>query len=195
MFRKKDVVVITLTTAAAALLVGTQGARTGPNGQANKLEGAWISKVENSPVQASILMTPSDPSGHTATMAGVIQVQIPGQVLFPSQFGSVEESGDFVGEMVMTGPNTANYTIVGYGRKKLNPPTPFMQQVVLIWMDSGQTTFTGPGKSQSTHNVAYYFPTADVDGDGLPDPGQVPVACLSATSLDTRVGVRPPCTP
>jgi hypothetical protein len=124
----------------------------------------------------------------------VIQVGIPIGVLFP-EFSEREIGGDFVGEAVMTGPNTANYSIVGCGRKKLNPPTPFEEQVVLIWVDSGQITFTGPGKAQVTHRVAYYHPAADADNDGLPDPGQTPVACLPATTLDTRVGLIPPCTP
>jgi hypothetical protein len=94
----------------------------------------------------------------------------------------------------MTG-STANYTIVGYGLKKLNPPTPFQEQVVLIWVDSGQLKFTGPGQLENTHHVAYYHPEADTDGDGLPDPGQTPLLCLPATTLDTRVGLMPPCTP
>lgn len=193
MLSKKNIVIVTFATVAAALLISTQAARTGPNSHANKLEGAWIAKSATTPLQGSYVLTPSDPSGQRATLSGVVQIGVPSQVLFPSLFGGIEKSGDFVGEAVMTGPNTANYTIVGYGRKPLNPPTPFNEQIVLIWVDSGQVTFTGPGKAQVSHNLAYYLPAADADGDGLPDPGQAPVACLPTTTLDTRVGVIPPC--
>jgi hypothetical protein len=195
MLNKKNILVVTLASAAVALLIITQGAGAGPNAQANKLEGAWIAKAAVGPVQGSYVLTPSDPSGQRATLSGMIQVGIPVQVIFPDLFPETEISGDFVGEAVMTGPNTGNYTIVGYGRKKLDPPTPFQEQVVEIWVDSGQITFTGPGKMQVTHHVAYYHPEADADGDGLPDPGQTPVVCLPAATLDTRVGLMPPCTP
>ena len=194
MLSKKNIVAVTLATGAAALLGITQGAWSGTNRQANKLEGAWIAKSTTSPVQASYVLTPSDPSGQRATLSGLIQVGIPIGVLFP-EFADREIGGDFVGEAVMTGPNTASYTIVGYGRKKLNPPTPFEEQVVLIWVDSGQIRFTGPDKVQVTHYVSYYHPAADADKDGLPDPGKAPVVCLPATTLDTRVGLIPPCTP
>jgi hypothetical protein len=195
MLSKKKLIAVTFATAATALLVITQAAWTGPNSEANKLEGAWIAKAVTGPVQASYVITPSDPSGQRATLSGLIQVRIPIEVLLPGVFGESEISGDFVGEAVMTGPSTASYTVVGYGRKRLNPPTPFKEKVVLIWVDSGQIQFTESGKLQVTHCVAYYHPNADADGDGLPDPGQTPVVCLPATTLDTRVGLIPPCTP
>ncbi len=195
MLNKKNMMAVAVATASAALLIVTQSAWSDPNGQANKLEGAWIAKSTNTPLQGSYVLTPSDPSGQRATISGLIQVRIPAPVLFPGLFGDSKISGDFVGEAMMTGPDTGNYTIIGYGRKPLDPPTPFQEQVVLIWVDSGRIDFTGPGKMQVTHRVAYYLPTADADGDGLPDPGQPPVVCLPATTLDTRVGLIPPCTP
>ncbi len=195
MLNKKNMMAVAVATASAALLIVTQSAWSDPNGQANKLEGAWIAKSTNTPLQGSYVLTPSDPSGQRATISGLIQVRIPVPVLFPGLFGDSKISGDFVGEAVMTGPDTGNYTIIGYGRKQLDPPTPFQEQVVLIWVDSGRLDFIGHGKMQVTHRVAYYHPDADADGDGLPDPGQTPVVCLPATTLDTRVGLIPPCTP
>jgi hypothetical protein len=96
-----------------------------------------------------------------------------------------------VGELVMTGPDTVEFTAVWYGMKKGVP----FDQVVVIGVNSGQARFTGPGKSEGTHHLAMYAPGADVDGDGLPDPGQAPAVCLPATSIDTRVGLMPPCKP
>jgi hypothetical protein len=42
---------------------------------------------------------------------------------------------------------------------------------------------------------AFYLPTADADGDGLPEEGQEPIACLPYMITAKRVGVMPPCVP
>ncbi|MBI2929484.1 MAG: hypothetical protein HYY24_27790 [Verrucomicrobia bacterium] len=194
MLNKKNLVVATLATMAAVALVVTQTAESKQN-QANKLEGAWVAKVPGMPVQWSYVLSPSDPSGRRAAISGSLHVRIPADILYPDLVPATDYSSDLVGEAMMTGPDTANFTSVGYGINKVDPPAPFYEQVVLIWVNSGQVKFTGPGKTEVTHHVAYYLPAADGDGDGLPDPGQTPFLCLPATSLDTRVGLMPPCPP
>jgi hypothetical protein len=53
-----------------------------------------------------------------------------------------------------------------------------------------------PDKLRVTHHLAYYLPEADGDGDGIPDLGATPFVCLPpTTSIDTRIGLMPPCTP
>ena len=67
-------------------------------------------------------------------------------------------------------------------------------QVVFIGMNNGQGRFTAPGKAIATNHMAFYAPSADADGDGLPDPGQAPVLCLPPSiAISTRLPMVPPC--
>ncbi len=131
-------------------------------------------------------------------MSGSLQVRIPIELMYPAVVPEVDPSlsSSFVGDMVMTGDNKAKWTMVGYGLKKVLPTleSPFTEQVVLIWVASGESTFTSPGKFTSTGTIAYYRPDADGNGDGLPDADATPVVCLPAYSVSTRVGQAPPCT-
>jgi hypothetical protein len=198
MVSKKNLVLVSIATASAALLIFTQVAQSGPNAQANKLEGAWIAKVPGTPLQWGYLISPADPSGRRAAISTTLHVRIPGDVWFPGLVPPVDYFTPFVGEVVMTGPDTATFSAVGYGIKNVSPSEsyPFWEQVAFICVSSGEITFTGPGKAESTHHIADYWPATDADGDGLPDPGQTPFLCLPATTtLDTRVGLMPPCPP
>ena len=126
-------------------------------------------------------------------MHGSIQVHIPPAIVSPNHpFPDLEYNSDMVGELVMTGPNTAEFTAVWYGMKKDFP----FNKVVYIALNSGQVRFTGPGKAEATHALAFYAPGTDLDGNGLPDAGQQPELCLPSLSLDTRVPMLPQdCTP
>jgi hypothetical protein len=158
--------------------------------QASKLEGAWIAKVVGMPMQWAYTLSP-DPSGRRAAMSGSIHIPIPPQAIpgNPGLFSDWEYNTDLVGELVMTGPDTMEFTAVWYGMKKAFP----FDQVVVIGVNSGQGRFTGPGKSEVTHHLGMYAPSTDADGDGLPDPGQPATFCLPATTIDTRVPFLPPC--
>jgi hypothetical protein len=197
MFSKKSMVLMTLAPLAAGALVLTQSAWT--HQQPNKLEGAWITKVPGYPIQWISVLSPSDSSGQSAAMSGSIQVRIPIELMYPAVFPEVDASLSslFVGNMVMTAHNKAKWTMVGHGLKKVVPTieSPFTEQVVLIWVASGESKFSSPGKFESTGAIAYYRPDADGDGDGLPDVGAIPVVCLPASSISTRVGQAPCCTP
>jgi len=181
---------IIAVAAGAFLALNPHAQSEASKSQAMKLEGAWIAKVVGYPMQWAYTLTP-DSSGRRAAMSGSVHVPIPPQVINPALFPDWEYNTDLVGELVMTGPDTAIFTAVWYGMKKGVP----FDQVVYIGVNSGQARFTGPGKSEGTHHLAMYAPTTDGDGDGLPDPSQNPAVCLPATTIDTRVPLLQPCTP
>ena len=180
-----------IAVAAGAFLAlnpSAQSAASNRQQKSYKLEGAWIAKVPGMPMQWAYTVSP-EPSGRRASLVGSIHVPIPPQVINPALFPDWEYNTDMVGEVVMTGPDTVEFTVVWYGMKKGVP----FDQVVVIGVNSGQGRFTGPGKMEGTHNLAMYAPSADGDGDGLPDQGLAPAVCLPATTIDTRVPFLQPC--
>jgi len=188
MFSKKQTTLTTVGAAALACLLVAQVAWTDRASESRRLEGAWIAKVPGTPLQWTYTMTP-DPSGREAVISGSIQVPVP-----PGLYGAftdVEYVSPMVGQAARTSRNTADFTAVWYGLKKGAP----FDQVVFIGVTSGQIKFKGAGTAEVAHRLAFYAPSADADGDGLPDPGQPPVLCLPATSMDTRLSLLPPCTP
>lgn len=178
---KQKVVMTALVAAAAAFVLVLQIGASGPDQGGFKLEGAWVAKVPGTPVQWSYTLSP-EPSGRSASVSGFIQVGIK-----PAAFGPFPDA-DFVspiiGEVVMTGRDTAVFNSVWYGIKKGFP----FDQIVFIGMNKGQLRFTGPGKAEGTHNLVFYDPSSDKDGDGLPDPGETPVLSIpTATTVETRL--------
>ncbi|MBI2924637.1 MAG: hypothetical protein HYY24_02910 [Verrucomicrobia bacterium] len=174
--KNKQYAVLAVCAAAAGafLLFNPPAQSEAGHRHANKLEGAWIAKapVPGMPVQLQWTYTLSpDPSGRRAALSGSIQVHIPPAIVPPvGRFADLEYNSPFVGELVMTGHDTADFTAVWYGMKKAFP----FNQIVYIGVNSGQVTFTGPGQSEVTHALAFYAPSTDGDNDGLPDPGEGP---------------------
>jgi len=129
------------------------------------------------PAQWNYVLTPTGPSGRRASVQGAFSVRIPG-ILYglPPQYES-EEFPTFWGEVIATGRNEAEGTVIWWGLRNTTPSQtyPFEKQLVVIGVDSFSVSLMAPGKTQVTHRMKFYDPSADADGDGLPDPGQVPV--------------------
>lgn len=162
-----------MATTVALVLAGQIAAYGQDQGQ-TKLGGAWIARVTSSPFppapyQWTYILAP-DPSRRSATIHGSVDVGFPNPIPH-------DRTTSLIGEIVQTGPETAAFNSVWYG---INQGV-----VVFIGRNSGTVRFFGPDKAEVQHNFEIYLPSADVDGDGLPDGP--PAAAFGVTSLDTRV--------
>jgi hypothetical protein len=139
-----------------------------------KLEGAWIARVTSSPFPPGpyqwTYVLARDSSGRSASIHGSLDVGFPGGIPH-------DRTTPLIGEVRQTGPDTAAFNSIWYG---LNQGA-----VVFIGRSWGTVRFFGTDKADVQHNFEIYLPSADVDGDGLPDGP--PAAAFGVTSLDTRV--------
>jgi len=163
-FRKLKAVIVICTATVAVL--GAAAVQSGGKAGAYKMEGAWVGRVVEVPLQWSLVFSP-DASGRRASARGAFEVGP------PSYFGSTATS-DLLIEAEMTGPDTIAFSAVWYG---LSEPSVYglSADIVFIGVDKGVLTFVAPGKLLGVHYVEYYLPSQDADGDGFPDPGQDPV--------------------
>jgi hypothetical protein len=162
------------TVTAVAVMVASQVAAHGQDQAAIKLEGAWIARVTSSPFPPApyqwTYILARDASGRRAGIHGSVDVAFPNPIAH-------DRTTPLLGEIVQTGPDTAAFNSIWYG---LNQGV-----VVFIGRNGGTVRFLGPGKAEVQHNFELYLPSADIDGDGLPDGP--PAAAFGVTSLDTRV--------
>jgi len=176
MFTSRPRVVGTVLAAAAAVLFAAAPAVAVNDGSgAFKLEGAWIAKVPGAPFQWSYVLSP-DASGRRASLHGSVDIGFVSPI--PADQGT-----PLIGEGVMTGRDTAKFNSMWYGIS--NSPAP---HVAYIGVSIGEIMFVDQGKVVVTHHFYFYLPSADADGDGIPDPGAVPVIPpVVVVSIDTRV--------
>ncbi len=173
---------ITALVAAAAVFVLAALIFASGRGEGSvKLEGAWVARVVSYqgnpgqyPYQWSYVLAP-DPSGRSAALRGSIDVGFPQNPLLPFDFHS-----PFIGEITQTGPETANFNTYWYEIR--NGP---INEIVAIGRSWGETRFVEPGKAESTHHFEFYLPSADTNGDGIPEGS--PIAQFTVTTVDTRI--------
>jgi hypothetical protein len=180
MISKKSIVLLTLATTTAGLLILTQTAASNATPQPIKLEGAWVSRVPQFGNQWTTMFAPTDPSGRSAVIWGALQVSIPSQS-FCTGVPPSDSNSDFTGEAVMTGPDTAAFTMVGYSLNQ--------GQIVMTWVTTGEIKFASPVQANTTFVISYYKPEADLNGDGLPEGEPFCVIASPVPTLDTRIGV------
>ena len=95
------------------------------------------------------------------------------------------------GEAIRTGPRSFNYTLLFWGLDGAN------RRVSLV-LSSGTKLFReGDCGTYDTveGTLAVYLVGQDADGDGVPDAGEDPVACVPVELTARRLSIRPPCTP
>jgi hypothetical protein len=95
------------------------------------------------------------------------------------------------GEAVRTGPRSFDYTLHFWGLDSSN------RRVSLV-LSSGTKVFReGDCRTYDTvgGTLAVYRVEQDADGDGVPDAGETPVACVPVELTARRMSIVPPCQP
>ena len=188
MLNKKNIALTILAAAAGALLILSQSVWSGQQGAPAKLEGTWVARLPGTPAQWNYVVNSTEPSGQRASLWGTFTIPFPGFLYgLPPKY-EPDEISVFSGEVVLTGRNEAKGAVIWWGLKNTtlgDPGYPF-KQVVHIGVSSFTISYTASDKAQVTHHMKFYDPSADADGDGLPDPGQQPVfSAPPMTSIDT----------
>ena len=186
MKKKRNIALATLGVALGTMLVLTQTAWSHRDHQPFKLEGSWLAK-DASGLSWTYVFAPCDSDGREAAFTSEWVTVDPTFGLFPD----AEYIASVIGEAAVTGPNEAVFTVVEYGMKKVGS----VPQKVYILQDSGTIKETAPRQTEVAHNISFYLPTQDADGDGLPDKGQTPLLCVPGTSIDIRLPLLRPCKP
>jgi hypothetical protein len=178
--RKTRVLIAVIVVAAVLALVLWAGVSAHP-ARGLKLEGAWIARVtsfEGGPwpflTQWSYVVT-ADPSGRRGTVHGSVDVPFPG---VPGDYVT-----PIIGEVIQTGPETAVDNSIWYHVQKASP----VNEIVAIGTAKGEWRWLGPDKVETTIHFAIYDPSADTNGDGIPEPDAIPLTAFTVTTEDRRL--------
>ena len=153
-----------------------------------RLEGAWLVVNPAVGIRGLETLIPQDLLGRKAT------IQLESLSADPTVGGFFPDADYLslgVGEAVMTGPKTFKSTIVAYSMREEDP----RDEIECIWVITSSSTFTGHRSQEATASFAIYLPSADQNGDLLPDAGAVPIVCIPLPFNAERVPMMPPCEP
>ena len=95
------------------------------------------------------------------------------------------------GEAIRTGPRSFDYTLHFWGLDSANA------RVSLVVSSGAKVFREGDCGAYDTvgGTLAVYLPGQDADGDGFPDEGETPIACVPIELSARRMSVMPPCQP
>ena len=184
MISRFKVLVAVASALALSLLLANPAVAVPPASKAGKLGGAWIAMVVDGPGQWTYVLA-ADPSGRHAAGHGSIDVGF----YVPGLSELADRNSPLLIDMVMTGPDRGTFNSVWYGIREVSGGTT-SSEVVYIGISWGEFRLVAPGRSEVTHNIEFYLPFQDADGDGLPDPGQTQVGGWQGSSVDVRLGQR-----
>jgi hypothetical protein len=173
-----------LVLAAIALFAGTLCV-TGFGQRYYRLGGGWVGG--SSIYTWSVLFAPSDPLGQTAGARPILRC-------FTNQFAGLlasfgaENLSDATGEAKMISPDTAQWTLITQMQIAPKQPGESLQNKGFI-VSHGTWKFTSDNTAVLNYTLDIYRPSADADGDGLPDAGAQPVLSVPAVDHARRVPI------
>lgn len=151
-----------------------------------KLGGAWTGKEDPSGHFWTSILSPLDSASKEATIHTSFVTYSAQMAGIAAKFGA-DSFSDFVGEVRMKDRTTAQWTSVGYALKRSQTNQP--PEIKFILVVSGSWTFTDSSHALLQYKVGIYPATMDADGDGMPDPGSVPIGGEDVTDFAHRVPV------
>ena len=157
----------------AALTVGTMCV-TGFGQKYYRLGGAWIGGHPG--FTWSAIQAPMDPLGQTCADRPIVKnfdAQFAGLL---AAFGA-DNLSDAVGEARMVSPDTARWTLLAHAQATPHAPGELLATKAIV-LFSGTWKFTSNDTVVLNYTVSVYLPSADADGDGLPDANAQPVLTI-----------------
>lgn len=158
------------------------------------IAGAWISIVpipDLGDIIGEFTVSPQDLDGVNFTC--MTRPAKPEPTVF-GVFPDADHQSDHIGQLIKTGLNTYESTVIGYGTKKAELPG-MLPEIVYISVLYAKTQLIDENTAKGEGTHAFFLGSQDADGDGLPDEGQEPVACFPYISTAKRVQLLPPCVP
>ncbi len=146
-----------------------------------RLGGGFIgSPVGSGGAYWSAYQAPLDSAGRTAALR--VNLYSYGGMAGVLAYSGADTLTEAIGQLAMISNDTAKGSLVFYGQKQGNPP-----QVKQIWTWDGTITFTSPDAYQVDGMMNAYAADADVDGNGRPDAGAVPLFSFPTQLAVTRM--------
>ncbi|MCU0916368.1 MAG: hypothetical protein MUC88_17665 [Planctomycetes bacterium] len=102
-------------------------------------------------------------------------------------FPGANAHSQMIGVEEKTSPTTFRNTLVHYGLKTGG----VQDEVVYIAVTTSEGTVDAEGRTEFTATQAFFLPKQDADGDGFPDPGQMPVLVTPYTGKSTPTKLMP----
>ena len=152
-----------------------------------RLEGEFILKGTGG-VHVLDMAVPLDPAGDRVALNHDLadyDVTLGGLLPTAVRYSTAQ------GEAIRTGPRSFDYTLHFWGLDSAN------RRVSLV-LSSGTKLFReGDCNTYDTvgGTLSVYLASQDADGDGVPDIGKVPIACVPVALTARRMSIVPPCTP
>lgn len=139
-----------------------------------RLGGAWVGGHPG--FTWSALQAPLDPLGQTCAARPILKYFDAEFAGLLAAFGA-DNLSDALGEARMISRDTAKWTLLAYAQATPQAPGDLLLNKAIV-MYSGTWKYTSANTAVLNYTVNVYLPSADEDGDGLPDANAEPALTI-----------------